>query len=261
MTEQQKHEGESNPRLESGTLTRDALRIISERIDNISDMPSVTACTFIRSLASPTMTNEVYISGVQYRGLLAIDYPGCVCPAIIPDVERNPATGNPVGTDTEMGEHPGKDSSPDNVISLKEQLVKQGRVKGMRQESNKKKKQLAKATAKAQRAIQREFNSWKDFYVSLIRNESKVESNPDGSVQFILPRELVEIVWTTSIYEFVKIVEMQAEKEGQELSDSELGIKATTMMKERIGQMAQQITASQILEKEDEETGDGENES
>jgi len=210
---------------EKGVLTEDGKRILRMESDE------VLLCEFSRDEQFPNMTDWVRVKGKRVPVIpVAIDYPGCVFPAIIPDT---PVLTEPsdVADTTEKT----------NVVSLHNPE----RKKGQRQKPlSAKDKKLAKATARAQRELQKDFNRWKDQLCTMIRNDSKVEYSEGGTVQYLLPRELVEVVWTTSIYEFIKIAQMKRDKAKEEGIESieSLGVEATRMMKERIQTLADKIT-------------------
>lgn len=112
---------------------------------------------------------------------------------------------------------------------------------------------LGKETLKAQKILRADFVEWQNTLVRMIRDKSKIEANPDGSVQYILPKELVELVWTTSIYEFIKIEKMKAEKEEGDTNDQNLATKAAVQIKKRVEALAKQITGEQDGEEEETE--------
>lgn len=76
-------------------------------------------------------------------------------------------------------------------------------------------KQAAEAKAQVQahaltKKIQREFKDWKKAICKMITNKSSLSFNRhDGSYEFVLPAELVKIVWGVTLKERARYLQLQ----------------------------------------------------
>jgi len=206
---------------ETGRLTADGKRVLGIDSD-ITDL-----CEFVRSTESPNVTSEVYVNGERCNGTVSIEYPGAFCPGITPD---SPHIELPLQKTS---------------VSLHDLHKKRG-YKGKRQvKKTDRAKKVQKATSLAQREIEKDFNRWKNELCDMIRNDSSIEQTGEDELIYLLPRKLVELVWTTTIHEFVKMEEQENGIEGA-------AERASSRIKGRLQALADQMVTPEVVA--DEET-------
>ena len=92
-------------------------------------------------------------------------------------------------------------------------------------------------------AIRKEFQSWKAELRELINTKSQVVNLPDGSYKFLLPPELVRIVWNSTIREHVQA---QIQEHGEEGAKE----RALANLRQQITEASDAILAGQALKEE-----------
>ena len=76
----------------------------------------------------------------------------------------------------------------------------------LREERKKEKDDLKRIEmAKAHERIKKEYSKWQDDLCWLIRHQSRIEVRPSGEASYILPKELVRLVWETTIAQRVAV--------------------------------------------------------
>jgi hypothetical protein len=53
----------------------------------------------------------------------------------------------------------------------------------------------------ARRQLKVQFKAWKDTLVKMIKRKSQIEIKKDGSFCFVLPPDLIRLVWATTLQE------------------------------------------------------------
>lgn len=107
------------------------------------------------------------------------------------------------------------------------------RLKKLRKEETNAEKRKAMAARHAQ--IKREFLKWQDDLCWLIRNQSRVEVQPDGTARYILPKELVRLVWMTTIKQRV------AAERAKGIGPAEALAKAMEGLSSEVGSLATKV--------------------
>lgn len=85
--------------------------------------------------------------------------------------------------------------------------------------------------------IQREFSSWKESLCSLIRSKSRISVHDDGSATYILPAELVRLVWRTTI---AQRAALEASKDSG-CSEEQASQRAILSLRDEMGELAKQL--------------------
>jgi hypothetical protein len=92
---------------------------------------------------------------------------------------------------------------------------------------------------KVQKKAKAEFKEWKDELCTIIKRQSKLIFNKNGSYQFILPSRLVKLVWSTTIQERIR-----AEMVHNKLSAEDARKKALTKLREEVEKAHIEYTAA-----------------
>lgn len=94
-----------------------------------------------------------------------------------------------------------------------------------------------RALAARHEQIKKEFLQWQDDLCWLVRNKSKVSVRPDGSAVYVLPTDLVRLVWQTMISQRVAAEAAKGKSHHEALAIAMDGLR------EDIGKLAQHARA------------------
>jgi hypothetical protein len=110
------------------------------------------------------------------------------------------------------------------------------------------KRHFARLTSARKRQAQNEFLDWKRTLIEMIKTGSRLEVKKDGSWQFLLPPDLVRVVWETTVRERAAFLRQEGsaspDVEAVKSLQAEVHEKATSAIHEQATQIDRVVEAT-----------------